>query len=221
MTLTTAKGRARHEALFAFLARYQMATTDQLAALIWAGDTRLARHHLLNFVREGRLRRLPHPLYRNGSYVYTLTARATAYSQKVLHHLATVDFHVAVTRQLGRHGARVIPELPWAQGLIPDQTVFWKDGVWAVEHHLTGPFRHGGDYRQFMEEDAYELCSWWRPGHRIGLLVVVDTPVVDHVKGQLKQREPPGLAWRIVMKDAILRDPKAVLALDQAKPIRC
>lgn len=210
-TVTTGKGRARHEALFSFLARYPMATTDQLAALIWAGDARLARHHLLRFVRDGQLRRLPHPLYRNGSYVYTLTTRSTTHSQKVLHSLAEVDFHVAITRQLGRYGARIVPELPWAPGLIPDQTVFWRDAVWAVEHHMTGPFQHAGDYQRFMEEEAVELCSWWRPGLRVGLIVVVGPTSTEHVRGQLKQREPPGLAWKIVLREGVLRDPGAYL----------
>ncbi|HWI50755.1 MAG TPA: hypothetical protein VNT01_01270 [Symbiobacteriaceae bacterium] len=188
-----------------------MATTDQLASLVWVGNGRLARHHLLRFVRDGRLRRLPHPLFRNGSYVYTMTDRATAHSQKVLHHLAAVDFHIAVTRHLGRYGARIVPELPWGPGVVPDQTVMWKEAVWAVEHHLSGDFRHAGDYRQFAEEERFEACHWWRPGLRLGLLVIATANDVDHIRTQLRRHDPPGLTWRIVLRDAALRDPGAYL----------
>lgn len=70
-----------------------MATTAPLAALIWAGDERLARA-LLQITHDGLLRRPPHPLYRNGCYVYLARGeRATTHSQKVLHHLQAVDFH--------------------------------------------------------------------------------------------------------------------------------
>jgi hypothetical protein len=209
---TTLKGRARHEALFAFLARYPMATTDQLAALIWSGNERLARAHLLRFVQEGRLRRLPHPLYRNGAFVYMAHGeRGTGHSQKVLHHLQAVDFHLAVTRQLGRHGARVTPEMPWAPGLVPDQTVWWREAVWAVEHHLSGPFSHASDYQRFMEEEEATCCHWWRPGLRIGLLVVTVPAQVDHVRAQLRLRDPPELTWRVATREGALRDPGAWL----------
>lgn len=195
-----------------FLARYPLATTNQLAALIWGGDHRLARYHLLRLARQGLLRRLPHPLQRNGSYVYMAQgSRSTLHTQKVLHHLAAVDFHVTVSRQLGRHGARVIPEIPWAPGLIPDQTVLWKETACAVEHHLTGRFRHAADYQRFVEDQAYELCHWWRPGMRLGLLVVVHPTEVEHVRSQLRQHQLPGLAWRIVLREGALRDPGAAL----------
>lgn len=213
MATTTERGRARHRGLFDFLNRYHMATTDQLAALIWSGDVRLARHHLLRFVRDGLLRRLPHPLYRNGAYVYTTTARTTAHSQKVLHHLAAVDFHLAVVRQLGRYGARVVPELPWAPGVIPDQTVIWQQGVWAVEHHMSGPFRHAGDYQRLLEEEAYQLCPWWREGIRLGLLVVTSPGAVEHVRGQLARQDLTDITSRIVTRTGVLREPGAWLKI--------
>jgi hypothetical protein len=140
--------------------------------------------------------------------VYTAgSRRATAHSQKVLHALAEVDLHVAITRQLGRYGARVIPELPWGPGVVPDQTVLWKDRVWAVEHHLTGAFQHAGDYRRLIEEEAYTLCGWWRPGLTLGLLVVTHPAAVEHVRGQLLRAGTAGLSWRVVLSDSILRDP--------------
>lgn len=209
---STEVGRRRQQALFAFLDRYPMATTDQLAALIWGGDGRLARHHLLRFTREGQLRRLPHPVFRNGAYVYTAgSRRATSHSQKVLHHLMEVEFHLAVTRQLGRYGARVIPELPWGPGVVPDQTVLWKDRVWAVEHHLTGAFQHAGDYQRLGEEEGYTLCGWWKPELRPGLLVVTGPAAVEHVRGQLIRAGLEWLPWKVVLGESVLRDPGAWL----------
>lgn len=209
---TTEKGRGRQRALFEFLSQYPMATTDQLAELLWSGDARLARHHLLRFTRAGQLRRLPHPLFRNGAYVYTATSRrATAHSQKVLHHLMEVEFHLAVTRQLARYGARVIPELPWGPGVVPDQTVFWKDRVWAIEHHLTGAFQHAGDYQRLVEEEGYTLCGWWRPGLKMTLLVVTGPASAEHVRGQLLRADLEGLTWKVILCESILRDPGAWL----------
>jgi len=201
------KGRRRQQALFDLLSQYQAATTDQLASILWAGDQRLARGHLLRYVREGQLRRFPHPIYRHGPYVYTRSDRRTAHSQKVLHHLAAMDLHVAAIRQLGRLGARIIPEMPWGPGLIPDQTILWKDAVWAVEHHLSGEFGHGADYRRFMEEEQYETCHWWRHGIRLGLLVVTHSMHVEHTKSRLKRYNPPGLTWRVAVRENVLRDP--------------
>lgn len=184
----------------------------QLAALIWNGDEQLARQHLLRFTREGLLRRYPHPLYRNGPYVYTnAIERATVYSQKVLHHLQEVDFHVAVTRQLGRHGARIIPELPWGEGLIPDQTVLYRDAVWAIEHHLSGPFTHAADYQRFMEGEEYTACHWWRPEMRMGLLVITPQSSMDHVVQRLRPRSFEGLVWRVASRQNALRDPGGLL----------
>lgn len=209
---TTAKGRRRHEALFAFLDLYAMATTDQLAALVYNGDRRLARGHLLRFHRDGLLRRLPHPLYRNGCYVYMSRCdRATSHSQKVLHHLQAVDFHLAVTRALARYGARVIPELQWAAGVVPDQTLMRSDSVWAIEHHLSGEFRHAQDYRQMIEDEAHTLCHWWKPGLKLGLLVVTDATFLERVQTQLKRAGTIGIPWRVGTKANVLRDPAAYL----------
>ena len=69
--------------------------------------------------------------------------------------------------------------------MVPDQTVLWKDRVWAVEHHLSGPFQHAGDYQRLIEEEGYTLCGWWRPELRIGLLGVTGPEAVEHVRGQL------------------------------------
>lgn len=206
---TTEKGRRRQQALFDFLARYPMATTDQLARVIWAGNQRLARSHLLRFTREEQLRRLPHPLFRNGSYVYTAgSRRGTTHSQKVLHHLAAVDFHLAMSRDLARHGARTISEMQWGSRLVPDQTVIWREKAWAVEHHLSGQFGHAGDYQRFMEEEQYTLCHWWKEGMRLGLLVITGgAGAVDHVVAQLQRQSPPGLTWRVGSRESVLRDP--------------
>ncbi|MGE5508226.1 MAG: hypothetical protein ACM3RP_07095 [Chitinophagales bacterium] len=210
---TTAKGRARQQALLDLLDRYPAATTDQLAALLWRGDQRLARRHLLAAVRAHLVRRVPHPLYRNGAYVYSRSGRSTSHSQKVLHNLAAVDFHLAVTRSLGRYGARTVPELPWAPWLIPDQTVLWRESVWAVEHHLSGAFSHGPDYQRFMEEEVYTLCHWWRPGLRLGLLVITAPVMLDHVRAQLRRHDLSGLTWRIGTRENVLRDPGPSLKL--------
>jgi hypothetical protein len=210
---STEKGRRRQQALFDLLGQYQAATTDQLADLLWGGDQRLARGHLLRFVRDGRLRRYPHPLYRHGPYVYTRSDRKSGHSQKILHHLMAMDFHLAVTHHLGKFGARVIPELPWGPGSVPDQTVLWKETVWAVEHHLTGEFRHGPDYRRFMEEEQFETCHWWREGIRIGLLVVTQAGHLEHVKGLLRRNAPPGLTVRVALRENVLRDPGPYLKL--------
>lgn len=158
-------------------------------------------------MRDGQLRRVPHPLYRNGAYVYTRSERSTSHSQKVLHHLAAMDFHLSVIRHLARYGARVIPEMPWGPGLIPDQTVLWKETAWAVEHHLSGQFSHAGDYRRFMEEEQFELSNWWRPGLRTGLLVVTTPTALEAVRTRLHQGDPPGLAWRVCTRESALRDP--------------
>lgn len=212
MATTTERGRRRQQALYDFLGQYAAATTDQLAALIWAGNERLARQHLLAFTRAGQLRRLPHPLYRNGAYVYTRRQSATSHSQKVLHHLSEVDFYLAVVRSLARYGARTVAEMEWAPGLIPDQTVIWRDAVWAVEHHLSGQFGHAGDYQRFMEEEAYTLCHWWREGLRLGLLVIVGgAGAADHAMAQLRRNSPPGLTWRVAARENVLRDPGACL----------
>lgn len=210
---TTEKGRRRQQALFDFLAQYSAATTDQLAGLLWAGDQRLARGHLLRFFKDGQLRRFPHPLYRHGPYVYTRSDRQSGFSQKILHHLVAVDFHLAVIRHLGKHGARVIPELPWGSGSIPDQTVLWKDSVWAVEHHLSGEFRHGPDYRRFMEEEEFETCHWWRKGVCLGLLVLTQASNLEHVRGSLRRYQPPGLTVRVALRENFLRDPGPYLKL--------
>lgn len=201
------RGRRRQQALFDLLGMYQAATTDQLAALIWGGNQRLAREHLLAYTRAGKLRRIPHPVFRNGAYVYTRGSKATSHSQKILHHLAAMDFHIAVARHLGRYGARTVAEMSWAQGLQPDQTIIWKDTVWAIEHHLSGPFAHGADYRRFLEEEGYMQCHWWRPGLRIGLLVVTVPVFLDHVQGQLKRHNPRGFTWRVGTRENVLKDP--------------
>jgi hypothetical protein len=206
----TAKGRARQRGLFDFLSQYHAATTDQLARLLWRGDRRLAGRHLLRFVRDGRLRRLPHPTERHGPFVYLLRDRS-AHSPKIAHHLAEVDFHLAVMEQMAHVGARVIPELPWGPGSIPDQTVILRDGVWAVEHHLTGQFAHASDYRRFLEEEQYQTCEWWRPGIRIGLLVVTSLRFVDQVRFQLKLHDPPGLTWHVGTRENVLDDVRAWL----------
>jgi hypothetical protein len=211
---TTAKGRARHEALFNFLLRYPMATTTQLAELIWAGDQQLARQHLLRFTRDGLVRRVPHPLYRNGAYVYSArTERRTAHSQKVLHHLQAVDLHIAVTRQLGRYGARVIPELPWGEGLIPDQTVLWRESAWAIEHHLTGSFAHASDYLRFIEEEEFRGCHWWREGMKVGLVVITAPAMADHVTQRIRSRLAHHVAWRVASLGTAIRDPGGLLKM--------
>jgi len=205
---TTEKGRRRQRALFDFLGQYAAATTDQLATLIWGGNGRLARQHLLAYTRAGHLRRLPHPLFRNGAYVYTRRQSATSHTQKVLHHLSEVDFYLAVVRHLGHYGARTVAEMEWGQGLVPDQTVIWRDAVWAVEHHLSGQFGHAGDYQRFMEEEGYVLSHWWRERLKMGLLVITSgAGAVDHVVAQLKRYTPPGLVWRVGTREAVLKDP--------------
>jgi hypothetical protein len=205
------KGRRRQQALFELLGMYQAATTQQLATLVWAGNERLARQNLLAYTRAGQLRRLPHPVYRNGPYVYTKGARSSAHSQKILHHLATMDFHVAIARHLGRYGARTVAEMAWAEGLQPDQTVFLRDMVWAVEHHLSGQFSHASDYRRFMEEEIYSSCHWWREGLRIGLLVITASTMLEHVRSQLRLRDPAGLTCRVVTRESALKDPGSLL----------
>lgn len=222
------KGRARQRALFAFLDAYEVATTDQLAQLFWGGTSehqlRLARSHLLRYLRAPpekvprKLLRLPHPLYRNGAYVWTTRQKGTGHTQKVLHHLQLVDFHIAVVGQIARYGARVVPELPWAPGLIPDQTVFWKDAVWAIEHHLNGPFSHGGDYRQFMEEEAFSLCHWWKSGVRMGLLVLTTSGLLDHVRRQLQLANVVSLTCRVATRDSALRNLGTWLKLSDDPP---
>lgn len=207
-------GRRRLQALFDLLGMYQAATTNQLAELFWGGDQRRARRYLLRFLQEKppKLHRLPHPLHRNGPYVYTLTHRSSVHSQKVVHHLALMDFHLAVVRHLAHQGARTVPELPWGAGLVPDQTIFWRDTVWAVEHHMSGQFSHTDDYRRFMEEEAYRLCHWWRPALRVGLAVLVSgSGSLEHVRGHLKRHNPPGLTWRVATRETALSSPEALL----------
>lgn len=202
-------GRVRQQACLDFLDTYKAATTLQLACLLWRGNQRLASRHLLRFHEDGHLARFPHPLIRHGPYVYTRTGRNSAHSQKILHHLASVDCHIAITRHLGKHGARVIPELPWGRHLIPDQTVLWRDSVWAVEHHLSGQFSHSNDYRSFMEEEAYEMMHWYRRGMRIGLLVVTSTRYLDHVQRELTSHKlkQAGLSWKVGSRENVLKDP--------------
>jgi hypothetical protein len=214
VTTTTERGRRRQQALFDFLGQYAAATTDQLAALIWGGNERLARQHLLAYTRAGQLRRLPHPVYRNGAYVYTRRQSATSHTQKVLHHLSEVDFYLAVVSHLARYGARTVAEMDWGPGVVPDQTVIWRDAVWAVEHHLSGQFGHASDYQRFMEEEAYTLCHWWRDGLRLGLLVITGgAGAGDHVRAQLRRYSPSGLTWRVGTREEILRDPGPWLRL--------
>lgn len=214
MQTPTQRGRTRQTLLLEFLGMYQAATTDQIAAHVYGGQARLARRHLLRMTQDGLLQRLPHPVWRKGPYVYTTGGRKTAHSQKVLHHLAAVDFHIAVIRQLGKDGARVIPELPWAPGSIPDQTVLWRQWSWAIEHHRTGGFLHGADYKQLMEEEQYQYASWWRPGMLIGLLVIVETPAAAaHVREQQARHNPPGLRWLVALREHALRDPRTLLTM--------
>lgn len=217
---STEKGRRRQQALFDLLGQYHGATTDQLAALLWNGDQRLARAHLLRFVREGQLRRFPHPVLRHGPYVYTRSDRNSGHSQKILHHLAAMEFHLAIIRHLARFGARVIPELPWGPGLVPDQTVLWRETVWAVEHHLSGEFRHVADYQRFMQEEQYETCHWWRPETRLGLLVVTQVVHLEHVKGHFSKGNPEGLTWRVALRENILKDPGPYLKLQGGANVR-
>lgn len=208
MVTNVQKGRRRQQALFDLLGMYQAATTHQLATLVWGGNERLAREHLLAYTRAGQLRRLPHPVYRNGAYVYTRRQSATSHTQKILHHLAALDLHIAVARHLGRYGARTVAEMAWGPGLQPDQTIIGRDSVWAVEHHLSGQFSHAPDYRRFWEEESYALCHWWREGIRIGLLVITGSAgAADHVVAQLKRNNPPGLTWRVATRESVLRDP--------------
>jgi hypothetical protein len=215
---TTEKGRRRIEAILAILDRYPMATTDQLAQLVFAGDCRLARRHLLKLATEepGRpaiLDRVPHPIHRGGSFVWMLKKRGgrrTAHSQKVLHHLQAVAFHIAAARALGHKGARVVPELPWGTGVQPDQTLTIPGNpptVWAIEHHLGGTFAHGPDYQGFLAEEEFELAPWWKPGIRIGLLVVTESNMVEPIRARLGALQLGGITWRVGAKDQVLRDP--------------
>lgn len=204
------KGRRRQQALFELLGMYQAATTHHLAALVWGGNERLARQHLLAYTRAGQLHRHPHPIYRHGAYVYTRRRMKTSHSQKILHHLSEMDLHLAVAKHLGRYGARTVAEMAWGPGLQPDQTVFWRNFVWAVEHHMSGQFVHGPDYRRFMEEEEYAACSWWRQGVRMGLLVITGSAgAQEHVRSQLQRCDLAGMVWRVAHRESVLADPGA------------
>lgn len=95
--------------------------------------------------------------------------------------------------------------------MVPDPSVLWRDAVWAGEHHLNGELRHDGDYQRLLEGEGHTLCHWWWPEVRMGLLVVTAPVFLEHVKGQLRRHELPGLAWRGVTRDGALRDPGAWL----------
>lgn len=101
---------------------------------------------------------------------------------------------------------------------MPDQTVIWKESVWAVEYHLSGEFRHGPDCRRFMEEEQFESCPWWREGVRLGLLVVTQSVYLEHVKGHLRWTAPGGLTCRVALRENVLQNPVPYLKLQEGSP---
>lgn len=207
-----------------FLDLYHAATTDQLATLFWGGRRRLAQYHLRRLVESGRLTRHPHPLDRRGPYVYRLAGRAPG--QKTAHQLAAVDFYLALRRDLARQGARSVPELAWSDQVRPDQTVWWRQATWAVEHHLSGRFEHARDYAQFLERGDYLACHWWRrdlnpEAQLIGLLVVTEPQYLDRVRQQLTRWLPkpgamrpgePLFVWRVGTRANVLAQPASWLS---------
>lgn len=215
-----------------FLDLYHAATTDQLATLFWGGRRRLAQYHLRRMVEAGLLIRHPHPLDRRGPYVYRLAGRVPG--QKTAHQLAAVDFYLALRRDLARHGARSVPELAWSDQVRPDQTVWWRQATWAVEHHLTGKFEHARDYARFMEVGDYLACHWWRrdlePEQQlIGLLVITEPQYLEHVRRQLARWLPkqvttrpgePVFVWRVGTRANVLQQLTNWLSEPQPSPAR-
>lgn len=205
------QGRRRQEIALEFLSLYHAATTTQLADLLWGGDQKLARKHLLRLSQTGLVERYPHPIIRGGPYVYIRSDCKSAHSQKVLHHLSLVDMHIAIVRSaLGKQGARIIPELPWAKHLIPDQTVIMRDAVWAVEHHLSGRFTHGSDYRRHFEDEGWRRKHWWRDGMLVHLLIVTSPRLLDGVRDQVARHRLGDVA-RVAIVENVLADPTRYL----------
>lgn len=216
--------RSPQQRVIEFLDLYHAATTDQLAALFWGGRRRLAQYHLRRMVEDGRLSRHPHPVDRRGPYVYRLAGRAPG--QKTLHQLAAVDLYLALRRDLAHQGARTVPELAWSDQVRPDQTIWWRQVTWAVEHHLTGQFGHARDYARFFERGDYLACHWWRrdvaPEEQVlGLLVVTEPQYLDRVRRQLTRWLPqpgalrpgePLCVWRVGTRANVLAQPASWLS---------
>lgn len=222
-TAPLAYARSPQHRVIEFLDLYHAATTDQLAELFWGGRRRLAQYHLRRMVEAGRLIRHPHPTDRRGPYVYRLAGRVPG--QKTVHQLAAVDFYLAL-RPLARQGARTVPELAWSDRVRPDQTVWWRQAVWAIEHHLNGPFEHAPDYARFLERGDYLTCHWWRrdvaPEEQVlGLLVVTEPQYLDRVRQQLTRWLPkpgamrpgePLFVWRVGTRANVLAQPASWLS---------
>lgn len=203
-------GTQRRAKALELLAQYSYVSGDQLTRAVWRGQDRLARRRLLQGTQEGVWRRLPHPIDRRGSYIYTTGARRTSHSQQVLHCLAKVELHVDMTAR----GASVRPELPWGTGCVPDQTVIWRGVAWAVEHHLSGQFEHMPDYRRCFTEAAYEEAPWWQEGLRPALLIIPASDLVSHVRRVVKATSLPGVPVNVVELADVTRNPGLWLQVD-------